>query len=54
MINKQRCFNCNKKLGLLPYDCKCGNLFCIKCRYPEIHKCNYDFKNKDNLKKKSY
>jgi len=41
---KKKCFNCNKKLGLIPFDCKCSNTFCIRCRLPSDHKCNYDFK----------
>ena len=41
---KTRCSKCNKKLGLMPFDCKCGNLFCSKCRHPESHDCNFDFK----------
>lgn len=41
---KKRCSKCNKKLGLIPFDCKCGNIFCSKCRYPEEHNCTYDFR----------
>ena len=41
---KKRCFKCNKKLGLIPFDCKCGNFFCSKCRHPESHECTYDFR----------
>lgn len=54
---KKRCFNCNKKVGLMDYTCKCDKIFCIKCRYPEIHNCNFDHKTyeknqlKENLPK---
>ncbi len=41
---KNRCAKCNKKLGLIPFNCKCGNLFCSKCRYPESHECTFDFR----------
>jgi predicted nucleic acid binding AN1-type Zn finger protein len=41
---KKRCLKCNKKLGLLPFNCKCGNLFCSACRHPEAHECKYDFR----------
>lgn len=41
---KKRCLKCNKKLGLLPFNCKCGNLFCSACRHPESHECTYDFR----------
>ena len=49
-----RCKNCNKKLGLIPFSCKCNYSFCSKCRYPEEHNCEYNFKkhDKDILKKK--
>ena len=43
MVTK-RCFNCNKKLGLLSFDCKCNEKFCTKCRYPEEHNCTYNHK----------
>lgn len=42
--NKNRCAKCNKKLGFIPFNCKCGNSFCSKCRYPESHECTYDFR----------
>ena len=41
---KKRCSKCNKKLGLLPFNCKCGDLFCSACRHPESHGCTYDFR----------
>jgi AN1-type zinc finger protein 5/6 len=42
---RKRCPVCNKKLGLLPFECKCGKLFCIKHKDPEAHDCTYDFKS---------
>jgi hypothetical protein len=41
----QRCFSCNKKVGLLGFDCRCNNIYCSKCRYPEDHSCIFDHKN---------
>ena len=41
-IKKNRCYNCKKKYGLFPYDCKCGHKYCSKCRYTTEHKCTYD------------
>lgn len=38
-----RCWNCRKKIGLLGFECHCGYKFCGKHRYPEKHKCSYDF-----------
>jgi len=41
---KKRCLKCKKKLGVMPFNCKCGNLFCSGCRHPESHECTFDFK----------
>ncbi|OAY56621.1 zinc finger A20 and AN1 domain-containing stress-associated protein 1 [Manihot esculenta] len=39
-----RCFSCNKKVGLTAFKCKCGSTFCGSHRYPENHDCSFDFK----------
>jgi len=39
-----RCTKCNKKNGLILFDCKCHGKFCTIHRYPEEHDCSYDFK----------
>ncbi|KAL5061363.1 hypothetical protein RYX36_032967, partial [Vicia faba] len=39
-----RCKSCNKKVGLLGFNCRCGNIFCKKHRYPEEHACKVDLK----------
>ena len=50
---KKRCHNCNKKIGMVEFKCKCSdiNIFCSNCRHPKIngndkkgHICNFDFK----------
>jgi len=41
--NKHRCLVCNKKLGMMPFPCKCGVVTCIKHKWPE-HQCTYDFR----------
>ncbi len=48
-----RCQQCNKKLGLCEYKCKCEKLFCITHLYAEEHNCTYDYKSegKAQLKK---
>jgi len=40
-----RCFICNKKVGLVTFTCKCSsiNLYCSKHRMPESHSCTYDW-----------
>jgi hypothetical protein len=40
---KNRCYECNKKLGLLPIKCRCNNIFCEKHRYAEKHMCSYNY-----------
>lgn len=41
--NFNRCWTCNKKVGILGYKCKCEYAFCAKHRLPEMHECNIDF-----------
>lgn len=52
---KNKCYNCNKKLGLIVFDCKCGNKYCSKCRQAEIHNCSYDYikEGRDILEKEN-
>jgi hypothetical protein len=40
---KNRCFSCKKKIGLLGIECKCNHTFCTSCRYAEKHGCSYDY-----------
>ena len=49
------CFNCNKKIKLIPFKCKCDNNYCLKCKDPLDHNCQFDFKklNKEILEKKN-
>ncbi|CAI9784489.1 unnamed protein product [Fraxinus pennsylvanica] len=39
-----RCWSCNKKVGVMGFNCRCGCTFCGTHRYPEKHDCNFDFK----------
>ena len=52
---RERCshVNCNKKLELVCFPCKCELKFCKLHRLPELHNCKFDFKKngKDILKK---
>ena len=34
---------CKKKLGIVKYNCNCGNNFCVKHKLAESHNCTYDF-----------
>jgi len=47
---KLRCKICNKKLGIMNFDCKCGHNFCGKHRYVYEHNCTYDYKNEHKKK----
>ncbi len=39
-----KCNMCKKKVGLMPFKCKCQLEFCSLHRAPEDHECTYDFK----------
>ncbi|XP_051119015.1 zinc finger A20 and AN1 domain-containing stress-associated protein 1 [Andrographis paniculata] len=43
-VVKNRCGNCNKKVGVLGFQCRCGGTFCGVHRYAEKHDCTFDFK----------
>lgn len=52
-ISKTRCFICRKKVGLMPFTCKCSDhVFCCNHKLPELHNCTFDFKT-DGLQKLS-
>lgn len=42
--NTNRCFECNKKVGLTGFTCRCGYVYCGSHRYAEAHKCTFDYK----------
>ncbi len=55
IINK--CNICKKKLGLMPFKCRCEDIFCSIHRYESEHNCTFDHKTfgrqqleKDNKK----
>ena len=50
--NTNRCWTCNKKVGLLGFECKCKYVFCNKHRYPNEHDCIFDWKNWDHKRLK--
>ena len=41
-LKKNGCQICNKKYGLIPFECKCGGFFCTKHRYTDLHDCKFD------------
>ena len=50
---KRRCAICKKKLSILDFGCRCGNLYCSVHRLPEQHNCSFDYEKmgKDILDK---
>jgi predicted nucleic acid binding AN1-type Zn finger protein len=44
-MDKIKCNKCNKKIGLIFFDCKCTGKFCSLHRHIESHNCSYDFKS---------
>jgi AN1-type zinc finger protein 5/6 len=54
---KLKCSFCNKKVGLIPFPCDCGGVFCSNHRYTHTHDCPLKLKtqkmNKENIIKKN-
>lgn len=44
-----RCAECNKKLKMINFTCKCNLKFCINHKNPYSHNCQYDNKNNNKL-----
>ena len=45
-----KCHHCSKKIRGIEFDCKCNKNFCVKCRYPETHKCTFNYKTHHKIK----
>nr|GEU69805.1 putative zinc finger A20 and AN1 domain-containing stress-associated protein 8 [Tanacetum cinerariifolium] len=41
---RNQCHVCNKRVGLVPFSCRCGESFCVLHRMPKKHACKFDFK----------
>lgn len=48
-LKPTRCFKCNVRVGPAIIQCRCGYGFCSKCRYPEQHDCEFDYKAHDTM-----
>ena len=44
-MEKIKCNKCNKKIGLIIFECKCNGKYCSLHKYPEMHECSYDYKS---------
>jgi predicted nucleic acid binding AN1-type Zn finger protein len=42
-MDKIKCDKCNKKFGLIVFDCKCKGKFCSLHKYSDTHNCSFDF-----------
>lgn len=40
-----RCKFCSKRVGLLGYTCRCGEIFCGLHRYSDVHNCPFDYRS---------
>ena len=49
---KQMCHACHKKIGIIEYKCKCGNLFCVSHLQAEKHNCDYDYRTEGMIQLK--
>jgi len=43
-VDRTRCAECNKKVGLTGIECRCGSVYCGSHRMAEKHACTFDFK----------
>ncbi|XP_047260861.1 zinc finger A20 and AN1 domain-containing stress-associated protein 8-like [Capsicum annuum] len=41
----KKCTSCCKRVGLMGFSCKCGDLFCAVHHYSDKHNCPFDYKN---------
>ncbi|KAM3337282.1 zinc finger A20 and AN1 domain-containing stress-associated protein 5 [Capsicum galapagoense] len=44
-VNRCSRADCCKRVGLIPFRCRCGEVFCSEHRYSDRHDCNYDYKS---------
>lgn len=49
-VNTSRCWTCNRKIGLLGFQCKCEFYFCAEHRMSDRHECTFDFKEQGKKK----
>jgi len=45
--------DCKRRIGFTDIECRCGKIYCGKHRYPDEHKCSFDFKLFDRVKLKN-
>lgn len=52
-VDRSRCAECKKKVGLTGIECRCGKVYCGVHRMAEKHACTFDFKSfgRQNIEK---
>jgi len=45
------CSKCSKKTIII-FECRCKRKFCSRCKFPEDHKCSFDYKAESREKLK--
>lgn len=40
--DRTKCWSCGRKCGLAGFECRCGYVFCSRCRHAEDHGCDFD------------
>lgn len=55
MVEKIKCKHCRKKVGLISFTCKCGNIYCVTHQVPHNHNCTFNYikETKQKLKKEN-
>ncbi|EZG88107.1 putative AN1-type zinc finger protein 6 [Gregarina niphandrodes] len=43
--DKTRCYQCNKRVGLLGFKCRCGAICCRPHLHAEEHNCTFDYQS---------
>ena len=52
---KLRCHQCNKKLKMIHFTCRCNHTFCVVHQNPHSHNCSFNNKKicQDSIKKQN-
>lgn len=48
-VDRSRCAECSKKVGLTAVECRCGHVYCASHRMAEKHACSFDYKSHGRL-----
>lgn len=51
-LNKKKCWECKKKIGITAVECRCGYVYCNQHRYADQHSCTFDFRKAERAELK--